>query len=68
MSSHYIDVQCKFCDSRDSIYTGDTELDGFDDADWEGETIYVACRDCKDKGLGKTIDVPASTVEEVSNE
>jgi len=50
MSSHYILVHCDTdgCGNSDSIYTGDTVLTGFDDADWEGEIIYVTCRTCKE--------------------
>jgi len=47
MSSHYVYVACPTsgCRSQGSIYTGDTELDDFDDAAWEGETIFVACKE-----------------------
>lgn len=48
MSMHYIYIRCGFCEKAESIYTGNIELEQFDDDDWEGETIEVTmCKDCK---------------------
>ena len=49
MSGHYIYIRCSTpdCKSSESIYTGDSETEGFDNADWEGETIRAKCIKCK---------------------
>lgn len=56
MSSHYIYVQCNKpdCDSFESIWTGDVELDDFDDNAWEGEAIKVTCKHHKEEDLTMT--------------
>jgi ribosomal protein S27E len=46
MSSHYIYVVCPTCSTSGMIYTGETELEGFNDSDWEGEVIRVQCAEC----------------------
>lgn len=50
MSSHYVYVSCPTCDAIESIYTGETVLDAFDDDDWEGGFIKATCRQCKNHG------------------
>lgn len=39
MSSHYIYVQCQNCKKLESVYTGDTTTDDFDDG-WNNH-IYA---------------------------
>ncbi len=51
MSSHNIWVQCPDCRKSESIYTGDVDLDEFDDEDWEGSIISVRCTECKTKHI-----------------
>lgn len=51
MSSHYIHLRCPAtdCGNTGLLYTGSTEVDGFEDAaDYEGETIYARCDDHAD--------------------
>ena len=54
MSDHYIWVKCSVegCDKRGSIYTGNEVVEGFEQDQWEMETITVPC----DEHLGAAND------------
>lgn len=45
MSSHYIFIACSTpgCEARGSIYTGEDVVEGFEQDQWEMETICVPC-------------------------
>ena len=47
MSSHYIYVQCSQCEKVETAYTGNTDVEGFENRSWEGEFVTALCDDCE---------------------
>lgn len=47
MSSHYIYAQCSQCQKVGLVYTGDTDVDGFENRSYDGEFVPAICDDCE---------------------
>ena len=47
MSSHIIFIQCQRCNVIDQLYTGDADLEHFQNNSFEGEFLAAMCDECE---------------------
>jgi hypothetical protein len=49
MSSHYIYVKCKTCGASDTIYTGESDLQYFQNESYNLASVEAICDECEGK-------------------
>jgi hypothetical protein len=47
MSSHIIFIECQRCGVTDQLYTGNSDLENFQNNSFEGEFLKAICDECE---------------------
>jgi uncharacterized CHY-type Zn-finger protein len=52
MSGSDISVKCRVCKTYASIYTGNAEVQDFENHSWDGASVEAICDECQEKEWG----------------